>query len=133
MRRPAARLVYLTRDIGGLAVDHAQLAPLLHVAHHDERPVLRISGRGRANGGVQDAGDDLLGTGSGLSRRSARAEYMASNNPISGIASLTRPMRSAAQRSQLLTRLSLTRPDQSSLLVPSHSENSMTVPSGSRI
>src|SRR5262249_5442346 len=61
MRRPAPRLVYLTRDIGGLAVDHAQLAPLLHVAHHDERPVLRISGRGRANGGVQDAGDDLLG------------------------------------------------------------------------
>src|SRR5262245_61422229 len=107
MRRPAARLVYLTRDIGGLAVDHAQLAPLLHVAHHDERPVLRISGRGRANGGVQDAGDDLLGYRIGFE--------------------------AAAQRSQLLTRLSLTRPDQSSLLVPSHSENSMTVPSGSRI
>ena len=60
MRRPAARLVHLARDVGGLAVDHAQSAPLLAIAHHDERPVLRIARRGRANGGVQNAGDDLL-------------------------------------------------------------------------
>src|SRR5437870_8548169 len=52
------RALYIS--VGGLAVDHAQLAPLLHVAHHDERPVLRISGRGRSNGGVQNAGDDIL-------------------------------------------------------------------------
>jgi hypothetical protein len=60
MRRPSAHLVHLARDIGSLAVDQAKLAPLLAVAHHDERPVLGIARRGRSNGGVQNAGDDFL-------------------------------------------------------------------------
>src|SRR5215472_10518148 len=60
MRRPTARLVHLARDVGGLAVDYAQSAPLLAIAHHDECPVLCIARRGRSNGGIQNAGDDLL-------------------------------------------------------------------------
>src|SRR5580693_8954735 len=60
MRRPTARLVHLARDVRGLAVDQAESAPLLGLAHHDERPILGVARRGRANGGVQNAGDDLL-------------------------------------------------------------------------
>src|ERR1700751_421385 len=66
MRRPTACLVHLARDVGGLAIDHAQSAPLLAIAHHDERPVLRIARRGRSNGGIQNAGDDLLRDGLGF-------------------------------------------------------------------
>src|ERR1700722_9556702 len=60
MRRPTARLVHLARDVGGLSVDRAQSAPLLAIAHHEKGPVLCIARRGRSNGGVQNAGDDLL-------------------------------------------------------------------------
>src|SRR6516162_11168025 len=60
MRGPTARLVHLARDVGGLAVDHAQSAPLLAIAYHDECPVLCIARRGRSNGGIQNAGDDFL-------------------------------------------------------------------------
>jgi len=52
----------------GLAIDNAlppllhahDAAPLLAIAHHNECPVLCIARRRRSNGGIQNAGDDLL-------------------------------------------------------------------------
>src|SRR5207253_4632296 len=47
-------------DVGGLAVDGTQLAPLVGVAHHDKRPALGVAARGGADRRVQDFGDQII-------------------------------------------------------------------------
>jgi hypothetical protein len=43
------------------AIDHAELSPLLGIAHDDKGPVLRVAGGGCANGRIEDLGDQLPG------------------------------------------------------------------------
>ena len=85
VRRANAGRIHRFRYVGGLAIDHAELSPPLGIAHNDERPVLRVSAGGSANCRVEEFGDQLLGYRTGLSRRNDRAEWIASNSPISGI------------------------------------------------
>jgi hypothetical protein len=61
VRRATARGIHRLGDAGGLAIDRAELLPLLRVAHDDECPVLGVAAGGSANRRIEDFGDQLLG------------------------------------------------------------------------
>ena len=65
--------VDLAHFIRGLPVDRSELLALRLVACDDEDPVLRVASGRSSYCGVESLLDQIIGTGSGLSRRSARA------------------------------------------------------------
>jgi hypothetical protein len=65
--------VDLAHFIRGLPVDRSESLALRLVACDDEDPVLRVASGRSSYCGVESLLDQIIGTGSGLSRRSARA------------------------------------------------------------
>src|SRR5690242_21874389 len=60
VRRTAARRIDSYGDVGGLAVDDAELSPQLRVAHHDKGPALGVSTRRCADRRIEDLCDQVL-------------------------------------------------------------------------
>jgi hypothetical protein len=56
VRGSASLRVYCARDVGRLAIDGTELGSLLAITHHDKGPALGISRRWRADGRVEDLG-----------------------------------------------------------------------------
>src|SRR5215471_2652193 len=55
--RTTARRVHCAGDVGGFPVDRPELVTLLRIANDDERPVLCVTGRRRADRRVEDLPD----------------------------------------------------------------------------
>jgi hypothetical protein len=60
VRGAPTRGIHRFRDVGGLAVEHAELLPLLGIAYDDEGPILGVAAGGSANRRIEDFGDQRV-------------------------------------------------------------------------